>query len=1114
LNTELIKKFRKPGIIFSGVIGLYALLGFIMLPWLMQAQVPELIKSSTNRQSSFESIEFNPFSLELSLLGFSMQEKSSEEFVTFGEFYINVQVWESLFNMALVFDSVRLSKPYTRIEVYKDKSYNFSDLLNQSPDTQEKPKEASGIFPLIIHSLDISNGEVKVVDSGHKKTIVNLIQPLNLHINNFSTLLNGGAGLNFSMILNSGAGLKWQGDVGVNPLFSKGFLEVDGIRFSNVWHSFLQDRVNFKWVDGTQRVKFSYEFSYIEEEVLFNIFEGQLLTENLKFTAKQDNETLIDIPYFLLDGVEFDLKKQEILIQKIESKQANFKVSFNQAGELNYQTLFASKESKVNAENEDVQEAQQPWVIKVADLSLNASHINLRDQRPSEEILIDIASLDVGLKNYHLSTEKQLSMTANDGFLNLQTLNLFTQKDKDLLNVASFKVGGVDFSLGERKVNIKSITSSDALVNAWMAKSGELNYQGLFASEEKPLSQVEEIKKDKQEAPWLVTLDSFSIDNYALQFTDFSLKKPAELSLSKMHFSISDYSSKQGVSLPISFSTKLNKVGEIKLSGHSVIAPFSTELDVDIRQIEIEKFEPYLNESAKLDVIKGSINTKGKLAVTQGKQGELDLNYQGNVNVENLHTRDQILHQDFLRWKSLALKSLDFNLQPIKLNIKSVELDEPYARVTIKKDKSININDIFAEKKSVKKPDQTVVKNTVKPQFNIGSFQITEGSSDFSDYSLILPFVVKLNGLEGEINKISSNQKSETHIDLNGEVYDLSPVQIKGDLSPGLDKLDLGMHFSSFPLPFLSPYMVEFAGYKIEKGQMSLDLFYKVKDKQLTSQNNLYIDQLELGEEVESPDAVDLPLGLAIALLKDRNGKIEIKMPVSGSLDDPEFSVAPVVFDALLNVITKVISSPFTAIGSFLGSDEDFSVVNFQAGSAEITKEQGVKLDALKQALIKKPELSLDIEGGVYVKQDWFAMQGQALIDQLKQRRAEELKKQGEIKLAEYIKLSDDEYKRLLADLFIETYPEIAEKSIFGNPKLIYSDMGEFYTVAKNMLRSMIKPDNHKLFVLAATRSRNIARRLTADQGVEKTRVFILDGDIFPEAKDANLLTHLSLKAN
>jgi len=102
----------------------------------------------------------------------------------------------------------------------------------------------------------------------------------------------------------------------------------------------------------------------------------------------------------------------------------------------------------------------------------------------------------------------------------------------------------------------------------------------------------------------------------------------------------------------------------------------------------------------------------------------------------------------------------------------------------------------------------------------------------------------------------------------------------------------------------------------------------------------------------------------------------------------------------------------------------------------------------------------------------------------------------------------------LLADLFIETYPEIAEKSIFGNPKLIYSDMGEFYTVAKNMLRSMIKPDNHKLFVLAATRSRNIARRLTADQGVEKTRVFILDGDIFPEAKDANLLTHLSLKAN
>jgi len=1116
MQTELITKFRKPVLIVTGLISFYALLGFVILPSYMQTKLPELIVSETGRKSTIESIEFNPFSLELSLINFSMQEVDSQEFVKFNEFYINVQVWESAKNAALVLAEVRLSEPFMRLEMFKDNRYNFSNLLNDSLEKEPETEGSKEIFPVIIHQLDIARGEVAVIDSVHAESITDIIQPLNLHLDGFSTLLGEGSVLGFTMQLNSGGHLQWQGDFGVNPLFSNGSIDLAGIQFTRIWQLFLQDRVQFKWVDGTQAVKFNYALSYTDDAFLFKLTDGQLITENLKFTARDSDKTLIDIPYFSIEGFDFDLNKQEINIAKIESKQADFDVGFNQSGELNYQALFAGQEgqSETDSPEKKSTEPSTPWTIKVTDVALNTTHIKFTDKRPQEPVLMDIASLGMGVKNYQLRTDSQLLMTANQGFVNLQTFNLHTEQDPALVQVPSVKIDGIDFNLQDQSVKVKSISTSDALINAWLTKSGILNYQELFAITQSPESEVAHEADDEGQTdkPWVLALESFNINNYALQFKDYTQKKPVDLSLSELNFSVTDFNTEKGTDLPVELNARLNKTGKIKVAGSSVLEPFTSNLDVNISHIEIRKFEPYINQSAKLDVIKGHINTQGKLLVTQSKKGDLALNYKGNVGVKNLHTRDQILHQDFLKWQNLALNGLDFDLQPVTLKIKSVNLDQPYARVTIKKDKTVNINDVIVAKSTDESVKKKETKKNPNAQFDIGTVKIKGGSSDFSDYSLILPFVVKLNALGGQINKISSNQKTKTHVDLKGKVFDLSPVEIKGGFNFGLDEMDLGMHFKSLPLPFISPYMVEFAGYKVEKGQMSVDFLYQIRERQLSSENNLLIDQFELGEKVENPDAVDLPLGLAIALLKDKDGKIILNMPVSGSLDDPEFSVGPLIYDVFINLLTKVIASPFTAIGSFLGSDEDFSTVSFQAGNADLSVEQAAKLDALLGALAEKPELSLEIKAESYIKQDWPVMQEQALMDQLKQIRAGELKKHGKVELAEYVKLSEDEYNRLLADLFIQTYPELAERSLFGAPKLLHPDMGEFDVVAKNMLRSMIKPDEHKLFVLAATRARNIARHLTRDGGIAQSRVFILDGAVLAEAEQGELKAQLTLK--
>ncbi len=1271
MNHELINKYRKPVLITAGIIAAYALIGFVILPAILKSQLPQIVEEETGRKATLEQVKFNPFSLEFSLLGFDMQERGSQTFVSFDKFFVNVQVWSSIKEFALVLDEVSLEGPYARFEMLPEGQYNFSDLLNGTDDKEEAEEkdEEEGVFPLIINNINLVQGELEIVDSLHSKPDSTLIHDLNLHLEHFSTLLNDQSDLGFSLALNTGGVLDWQGEVGVNPLYSNGKVKIEGLKFARIWKQFLQDKVEFKWKEGTQLVSFDYAFSYADDEATFQLTKGRLLTEGLKFTAKESTEKLIDIPYFLVDDIHFDLTKQTINIAKIESRDVDVEAWYNQAGKLNMQTAFAPQiegtEDEVIATEQTEQQTDnaeaKPWEINIKEIALTGSKLKYSDKRRQQHALINFTALDIGLKNCHLLAGDSMQVTANQGYINLDDLKLKTNLDAKLFHMPNFQINEIDFNLLEQKLNIKSVNSRDIFIKAWLKKNGKINYQDLFAStadesgtktddtkEQQdpgtidtpwevniqdiafnsskinfsdkskaqtifiniaaldlglkdysvlagndlqmtgkhgylkldgfdlnskqdpelisvPNLQVSELgfnfqeqnisiksinSRDakikawlakngeinyqslfaptgqeaaqqapapesnvKEEKPWQFALGEFRIDNYALEFKDQSTKKPVFLNLSELNFSVNNVTNKKGAELPLSFSTRVNKKGKIKMTGQAILEPFSSNLDIAISNISLNTFQPYVNESARLSIIGGRFNTQGKLAISLPVDSDLKLSYKGGVNIKGLHTRDQILKQDFLKWQQLKLTGLDFNLQPGKLKIKAVNLDKPYVKVTIKKDNTTNINDVIIEAdKTQKKASKKVAKKSAPFVYNIAKVTITGGESDFSDYSLILPFVVKLNDLDGAIDNISSYSKAKTKLHLKGKTFDLSPVDIKGEFNANLDDLDISLHYKSLPLPFLSPYMVEFAGNKIEKGKLSLDLMYKVKDGQLSAINNVMIDQLELGDKVESPHAVDLPLGLAIALLRDKDGQININMPLQGSMDDPEFSIGPVLLDTFINLITKAVTSPFTAIGSFLGSDEDFSVVTFNAGSAELSTDEIVKLDGLSEALEQKPDLSLEIKGMAYINQDWPAMKEQALLDELKQMRSDELKEDGEMKLPEYIELSDDEYQRLLADLFIQKFPELGERSLFGTPQLIHEDMGEFSAVASNMLQGLIKPDNDKLLILSLTRARNIARYMNTKGKIDHARMFILDGKIDPDAENNKLNTSLSLK--
>ena len=273
--------------------------------------------------------------------------------------------------------------------------------------------------------------------------------------------------------------------------------------------------------------------------------------------------------------------------------------------------------------------------------------------------------------------------------------------------------------------------------------------------------------------------------------------------------------------------------------------------------------------------------------------------------------------------------------------------------------------------------------------------------------------------------------------------------------------------------------------------------------------------QCELGEKVDNPNAVSLPLKLAVALLKDSSGKIKIDVPITGSLDNPKFNIGSLVADALINVISKVITSPFRALGSLIGSEKDMSTISFAAGDSSLNKQQQDKLDSLSKALKERPILNLDIKGAAFQEQDWPVLREGALYDQLKKRRATEINKSADKKIRdEYVEISDDDYKRLLAEMFIEKFPLLAEKSILGTPQLRDSKAGDFYEIAKQKLFTIIKAEQGRLKKLALARARAIANYVVQKGGVPNQRVFILDTVIDPERENKDISSSLSLNTN
>ena len=631
-------------------------------------------------------------------------------------------------------------------------------------------------------------------------------------------------------------------------------------------------------------------------------------------------------------------------------------------------------------------------------------------------------------------------------------------------------------------------------------RKGDLNLTGIFPKADK--KKAPEKKKEDGSAPKETQSLKLKIDECVIQaadiaYTDAVPKDRASIRVSPLDITVKNFSNAKDSLADLALALTLNKTGSLKIDGKACLDPLQTDLAVNLKTIPIRAFQPYFTEQVKIDVTKGTVGTQGRFKMAMDRKNKPKGTYEGQISVAQLATIDKARANDFIKWRQLQFDGFKTGFNPFFLNIKGIALSDYYAKLVVNADGSMNVSDIFGESgdKGKKKPEAPKKKAAKASEssdplkdIRIGRVSFQGGTVFFADNKIQPNYSVTMKKLTGSVTGLSSEEISRARVDLRGNLGYGSPVLIAGKINPlkGDLSLDLVVRFKDIELSPTTPYTSTFLGYPVSKGKLDLNVSYFIDKRNLKAENKVSFNQLTFGDKVESEKAINAPVKLAVALLTDRNGQINLDVPVSGSLDDPKFKVWPVVWQVLKNLIVKAVTAPFSLLAS-LGADEESSYLEFDYGSAAVPEASFKKIETLSNALYERPNLNLDIEPYVDLEKDKEGLKQTELMNRVKaQKLKASLAKGGPAMSLAQVRISDEEYPVLLAQAYhAESFPKprTAEGKI---KQLTREDM-------EKLMLSSIDVGESELRQLASRRAEAVKELFLKAGKVDGGRLFVVE---------------------
>ncbi|MDX9676424.1 DUF748 domain-containing protein [Pseudomonas zeae] len=761
--------------------------------------------------------------------------------------------------------------------------------------------------------------------------------------------------------------------------------------------------------------------------------------------------------------------------------------------------------------------------LKVTDGKMKAFWPYVRDSVPLvlEDGVISLSS------EYKLNLSKETELQLNNVAVSIAPFAIKAPDGRPLAKLERLDVSETSVDLAKQQVVVGKIRSNKLETWAALEADGQLDWQKLFVSQpSKPAAKAAAEPANTPAAadspkaeptapskPWQVLLKDVQLRNYTVHLADRSAKPAVALDITPLNVDLQDFDSLNGSPFKLKLDSGVGKQGKISADGTVNLAPVNAQLNVKTQDIDLRVAQSYINPFIRLELRSGMLGSD--LKVNLKSTEPLALSVTGRAQIDQLHTLDTLKTRDFLKWQQVVVEGLNYQ-HGDSLSIDKVNLFQPYVRFMINDDRTTNIDDLL-----IPQPADSGTKSAAaKPASNekplgihIGGIAINDGSANFADFSLTPNFATAVQQLNGQIGTIDSRQAKPASVDIKGKVDRYAPVTIKGAVNPfdPMASLDIATSFKRVELTTLTPYSGKFAGYRIRKGRLNLDLHYLITKGQLKAENKVVVEQLQLGEKVDSPDAVSLPLKLAIALLKDVDGKISIELPVTGDLNNPQFSVMPIVWQTLRNLIVKAAAAPFKMIGGLIsgGGSEDLGTVSFAPGSSELNKDAEAALIKLSQALKERPALRLEIEGTAAQSSDGPLLAEQRLEREYQYNYYKMLQRRGDKVPAQasLLQVPDNEKGPLLEGIY--------RTRLKTQPPAQWKDLGKEERTAK-MREGVIKfwsGSEVLLRQLGQDRASSIKDYLVDKGQLADDRVYFIDASLGEAESDGRVVTQMHLDA-
>lgn len=583
--------------------------------------------------------------------------------------------------------------------------------------------------------------------------------------------------------------------------------------------------------------------------------------------------------------------------------------------------------------------------------------VGLEDELGKAYQIVGVKEIDANLKEFAFFRQN-----LDIGEIQLHNPSVVVIRDKDSLNLVQL----MNHIVKEQKTQAKQ-----------------------EAKEAKEKAALPEGEK-KTPTDWTWNIDKVSVRNGTINFTDTTnnFKRP----VTNVNVTLAPINSKNGTRTTIDAS--LGAIGgHIQANGGMVITPFSMDLNLQSTGLSIADLTPYISQYSGAHVTQGTFSSKGDIKLNLAKS--VVFSYTGSADVASLNVTDK-QGAPAVSLKNLAVGGINVSgLTPLQISLGTIALTSPNVNVVMNKNGSINLTSLGtpsnapapaadSEKPGASKSQsqtQTKASSSASPAINIGKVTLTDGRVRYTDNSIEPTFKLNASNLAGSLSNYSTTTKGNAAIDVKG-LLNGTPMSISGTVNPFESKLNLAMkgEVTSLSLPAFSPFSAKFTGHPIEKGLLTYKGSFDINQEKLSSENALVINKLEFGSQV--PDAKDaLPVGLAVSLLQDRQGQIDLNIPVSGSLNDPEFSVGGIIVKVIVNLISKAVTAPFALIGSmFGGEDMDLNNLQFASGSSRLDEKTLKALGIVAKAMNDRPGIKIQIIGMASEKEDGEGLKEQLLM--------------------------------------------------------------------------------------------------------------------------------------